>query len=78
MGPDNQRITSGGETETHVFATRDEIEYLSSRGDASENPDLVREMCRRLYALRRYDQHFSDADWRPDRSSRQARNGRRK
>jgi hypothetical protein len=60
-----------------VFATRDEIEYLNSRAQESDqNPMLVREMCRRLDALRRYDQHFSTADWRPDRSARHSNDAR--
>jgi hypothetical protein len=77
-GRNISRRSPGGETEAMVFATRNEIEYLNSRAEVSEqNPVLVREMCRRLDALRRYDQHFCDADWRPDRSGLQSRNGRR-
>ena len=48
------------------FATRNEIEYLGSvDGRATESVDLIDEMCQRLDALRRYDQNFSDSDWRP-------------
>jgi len=75
--PDNREGLGGEKPRQNVFASRDEIEYLNSRAEASDqSPALVREMCRRLDALRRYDQHFSDADWRPDHSGRQARNGR--
>ncbi len=53
-----------------MFAARDEIEYLSALdGKAFQDPVVIREMARRLDALRRYDQHFYDADWRPDRAS---------
>ena len=48
------------------FATRKEIEYLSSvDGQGGEDANLIREMSRRLDALRRYDQCFRKADWRP-------------
>lgn len=48
------------------FATQNEIEYLGSiAGRGVENPRLVDEMWQRLEALRRYDQNFSDSDWRP-------------
>ncbi len=50
-----------------VFTTRSEIEYLGRLGRTDEDPKLIREMSRRLDALRRYDQHFSDADWTPER-----------
>ncbi len=53
-----------------MFAARNEIEYLSSMdGKAFQDPIVIREMARRLDALRRYDQHFYDASWRPDRTS---------
>jgi hypothetical protein len=46
-------------------ATR-EMEYLGAiRGRNTEDANLARELGRRLEALRRYDQHFSDADWQP-------------
>jgi hypothetical protein len=48
------------------FATRQEIEYLGSLdAKTSKDSDLIDEMSRRLDALRRYDQLFSDSDWRP-------------
>jgi hypothetical protein len=51
------------------FATRHEIEYLSSMdGNGREDSKLIREMSRRLDALRRYDQCFDEADWRPRRT----------
>jgi hypothetical protein len=47
-------------------ATSNEIEYLGDiEGATAENPLLIREMARRLDALRRFDQSFSDADFRP-------------
>jgi hypothetical protein len=50
-------------------ATSNEIEYLGDiEGIAAENPLLIREMARRLDALRRFDQSFSDADFRPHTS----------
>jgi len=39
------------------------MEYLSSKANA--DPTLVQGMIRCLDALRRYDQHFCDADWLP-------------
>jgi hypothetical protein len=48
------------------FTTRKEIEYLNSVDPKTVgNRRLVEELSRRLDALRRYDQHYSDADWRP-------------
>ncbi len=48
------------------FATFDEIEYLGKiAGDSSADPYLIREMAQRLDALRRFDQSFCDADYRP-------------
>jgi hypothetical protein len=51
------------------FASRNEIEYLSSV-DANGHNDcgLIHEMSRRLDALRQYDQYFCEADWRPCRA----------
>jgi hypothetical protein len=51
-----------------------EMEYLgAARGEEVQDPSLARELGRRLEALRRYDQYFCDADWRPRRSpTRQA------
>jgi hypothetical protein len=50
------------------FASSNEIEYLGNiEGTSAEDPKLIREMCQRLDALRRFDQNFSDADWRPHR-----------
>jgi hypothetical protein len=47
-----------------------EIEYLGDlEGATAENPRLIREMSRRLDALRRFDQSFSDADCRPHTGS---------
>lgn len=51
-------------------ATRNEIEYLSSiEGNEAADAKLIRDMSRRLDALRRFDQNFSAADWRPHRST---------
>ena len=50
-------------------ATSNEIEYLGDIEDATaKNPSLIREMSRRLDALRRFDQNFCDADCRPHSS----------
>ena len=47
-------------------STWNEIEYLGSiEGKSNEDAALMREMSRRLDALRCFDQNFSDADWRP-------------
>src|SRR4029077_18850627 len=47
-------------------APSNEIEYLGTiEGATAENPRLIREMSRRLDALRRFDQSFCDADCRP-------------
>ena len=47
-------------------AARYEMEYLSaSRGRNEDDANLAQELSRRLDALRRYDQLFGDADWRP-------------
>jgi len=47
-------------------ATSNEIDYLGAiEGATAENPRLIREMARRLDALRRFDQSFSEADCRP-------------
>jgi hypothetical protein len=47
-------------------AATNEIEYLGRiEGTSTANPRLIREMSRRLDALRRFDQSFCDADWRP-------------
>ena len=49
-------------------AARYEMEYLSAaRGRNREDANLARELGRRLDALRRYDQLFGAADWRPHR-----------
>ena len=46
-------------------ATR-EMEYLGATRDGTlEDEHLAQELGRRLEALRRYDQHFCDSDWRP-------------
>ncbi len=51
-------------------ATWNEIEYLGAiEGTTAEDPKLVHEMWQRLEALRRFDQNFCDADWRPQRGS---------
>jgi hypothetical protein len=51
-------------------AAANEIEYLGRiEGATAENPRLIREMSRRLEALRRFDQSFSDADCRPHTGS---------
>ena len=49
------------------FTARSEMEYLGSVGRTSDDLSLIRDLSLRLDALRRYDQHFSDADWRPER-----------
>ncbi len=47
-------------------ASLNEIEYLGDiEGTTARNPRLIREMSRRLDALRRFDQSFSEADCRP-------------
>ena len=47
-------------------AATNEIEYLGNlEGATAENPRLIREMSRRLDALRRFDQSFCEADFRP-------------
>ena len=52
------------------FAARKEMDYLSaSRGRNTEDAGLIQELGRRLEALRRYDQYFCHADWRPRRGS---------
>lgn len=44
------------------------MDYLGSiEASGGEELSLIREMSRRLEALRRYDQCFSEADWRPQR-----------
>lgn len=63
-------------------ATSNEIEYLGDvEGATAKNPRLIREMSRRLDALRRFDQRFCEADcrphsgsssWRPDSPSKGA------
>ena len=54
------------------FTTRKEIEYLNSiDSQAGGNRPLVDELSRRLDALRRYDQHFCDADWHPSKIGRE-------
>ena len=43
-----------------------EIEYLGDiEGATPKNRKLIREMSRRLNALRRFDQYFCDGDFRP-------------
>ena len=51
-----------------------EMKYLGeAQGRNSEDANLARELGRRLEALRRYDQHFCDSDWRPrKRAGRQS------
>jgi hypothetical protein len=47
-----------------------EIDYLGDiEGATSNNPGLIREMSRRLDALRRFDQSFHEADCRPHAGS---------
>ncbi len=58
------------------FATTREIEYLNSMDGQGEDANLVREMARRLDALRRYDQYVREADWRPRRPRGRKRNQR--
>jgi hypothetical protein len=46
------------------------MEYLSAaRGRNREDENLAQELGRRLDALRRYDQLFGVADWRPRTSA---------
>jgi hypothetical protein len=48
------------------FANQNEIELLGSNdGRVAADSQLIDEMCRRLNALRRYDQNISESDWRP-------------
>jgi hypothetical protein len=50
--------------------TSNEIEYLGDvEGATAENPRLIREMARRLDALRCFEQRFSEADCRPHTGS---------
>jgi hypothetical protein len=50
--------------------TWNEIEYLGDiEGATAKNPLLIREMSRRLDALRRFDQSFCEADCRPHAGS---------
>ena len=47
-------------------AANNEMEYLGAiRGRNAEDANLARELGQRLEALRRFDQHFCDADWQP-------------
>jgi hypothetical protein len=47
-------------------ANQHEIEYLGLLGGkASGDPEMIDELRQRLDALRRYDQNFSESDWRP-------------
>lgn len=49
---------------------KNEIEYLGHiEGAIAENPRLIREMSLRLDALRRFDQSFCEADFRPHAGS---------
>jgi hypothetical protein len=51
-------------------AAKNEIEYLGDiEGANGKNSRLIREMSRRLDALRRFDQSFCDADCRPHAGS---------
>jgi hypothetical protein len=48
------------------ISARKELEYLSAlEGRNQEEANLIRELGRRLEALRRYDQYFCDTDWQP-------------
>jgi hypothetical protein len=47
------------------FATTHEMEYLDSRDRVGAEKQLITEASRQLDALRRFDQYFCDADWRP-------------
>jgi hypothetical protein len=52
------------------FVNGNEIEYLGAiEGIDEADSSLICEMRQRLDALRRFDQNFSDDDWRPHRSS---------
>lgn len=44
---------------------QNEIEYLGANDGEVANPALVDEMCRRLNALRRFEQNINESDWRP-------------
>jgi hypothetical protein len=47
-------------------ATPNEIDYLGDiEGATAENPSLIRELARRLDALRRFDQSFFDTKSHP-------------
>lgn len=53
-----------------------EIEYLGDiEGATPKNRELIREMSRRLDALRRFDQYFCDGDFRPHSSGSSWRPG---
>ena len=46
-------------------ARNNEIEYLGRLEKESLDTQLVDELSQRLEALRRFDQNFSENDWRP-------------
>jgi hypothetical protein len=53
------------------FATRNEIEYLNAiDGESVADAHTIDEMTRWLDALRRFDQNFCQADWRPEHNRR--------
>jgi hypothetical protein len=57
------------------FTTSDEMEYLSSKSNFDDDPALVEELSRRLDALRRFDQHYVNNDWQPQRTLRNEQPG---
>jgi hypothetical protein len=59
------------------FDATQEMEYLGSMERPGEKePPLVHELSRQLDALRRFDQCFCDADWKPRKSRRTNRHGK--
>ena len=60
-----------------TFATRNEIEYLSTLDhEAAIDRDLFEELGDRLEALRRYDQCVDESDWHPAGHLSESRDGR--
>ena len=51
-------------------AARNEIDYLGTIHGEKNDRAMVREMSRRLEALRRLDQNFSASDCKPHRDGR--------
>jgi hypothetical protein len=59
-------LIGGGTRPCMRISTTQEMEYLGLLDrDSPEPPWLIAELNRQLVALRRFDQCFCDADWRP-------------